>query len=87
MTAEIRSFFESYRKGAHERADFEERSFIEQVGDFAIADLCWTILRHAGNEPWRFRNYGNQCRDAGMWKILMVTEYEKKRFWNEEHAS
>ena len=121
MTAEIRSFFESYRdafpsmiahasgqglftdsaalpdnntalcrhyrEGGYEGADLEECSFIGQGGDFAIADLCWAIRRHAGNEPRRFRIRYNLRRDDGEWKILVVTAYEEKRFRKEEHAS
>jgi hypothetical protein len=87
MTAEIRSFFESYREGSFERADFEACSFIGQGGDFAISGLYWTIRRHAGNEPWRSRANCNLRRDDGEWKILMVTAYEEKRFQKEEHVS
>jgi len=76
-----------YREGGYEEADFEEHSFIGQGGNFAIADLRWTIRRHAGNEPWRFRTSYNLRRDDGEWKILMVTAYEEKRLGKEEHAS
>jgi hypothetical protein len=54
MTAEIRSFFESHGKGGYEGADFEERGFIGQDGDFALAGLCWTIGSHEENKPCGF---------------------------------
>jgi hypothetical protein len=87
MTAEIRSCFESYREDGNEEADFRERSFIEQGGDSAIADLCLKIRRHAGNGPWRPCTDGNQCRGDGEWTILNVTAYREERFCKEEHAS
>lgn len=87
MKAEIRSFFENYREGGYAGADLEQRSFIEQGGDFAITDLCWTIRRHAGNEPMRFRTPNNLRRDDGGWKIPMVAAYEEKGFRKEEHLS
>lgn len=87
MTAEIRSFFESYGEGGHEGPDFEECGFLERGGDFAIADRCRTIRRHAGNEPRSFRTRCNLRRDDGEWKTRMDTAYEEKRLWKEEHAS
>ncbi len=87
MTAEIRSFFESYGEGGRDEAVFEECRLIGQHGDFAVADLCGTIRRKAGKESWRWRTNFNRRRDEGKWKILMNTAYEGKRFCNEGHAS
>lgn len=60
-------------------ANYVPHAFIAQGSDFAIADLCWTIRRNSGREPWEFHTTYNLVCTTGGWRILLCTAYEEQK--------
>ena len=71
-----------YANGGFVRADFEERAFVPQSGDFCVADLTWTIARKA-QPPQCFNTSYALAKREGAWKVFCVTAYEERRTWKE----
>lgn len=74
-----------YRQHGYVRASFEERTFVEQGADFAIADIKWRIERNA-QAPWEFATTYNLMRQQGQWKVLLCTAYSEQRLSSNERA-
>ncbi len=74
----MRALCDLYRQHGYVRASFEERAFVEQGEDFAIADIKWHIERDA-QAPWEFATTYNLMRQQGQWKVLLCTAYSEQR--------
>ncbi|MEO8383597.1 MAG: hypothetical protein ABI583_00035 [Betaproteobacteria bacterium] len=71
-----------YAASGFQRADFRERSYVQQGNDFCVADLAWEITR-SDQAAQRFNTSYSLRRTSETWKVFCVTAYEERRTWSE----
>jgi ketosteroid isomerase-like protein len=64
-----------YHERGYAGATFEPGAFVPQGGDFAIADMLWTIRWTGDSAPWRFHTSYNLVRHDEGWRVLLCTAY------------
>ncbi len=68
-----------YKDNGYVHANFEPTSFLAQGGQYAVADLRWTIERAVDEPPWVFNTTYNLMRSTDGWRVLLCTAYSERR--------